>query len=115
MPYQVVNGQFNYSMCENAVCIGLPENCLDTLNCVAVGKVEKISSDLFEFELQTISETNQITAPVYVAIGLSLDTIMDDDSIVECVLSNNQIEVFMSHTKRMPRSAVRHTVRLRYE
>lgn len=109
--HQVVDGQFNYSMCENAICIGLPENCLDTLNCVAVGKVVKISSDTYKFEVQTIPETNQSTTPIYAAIGLSLDSSMGDDSVVECVMSNNQIEVFMSYTKRSPRSSDRHTVR----
>lgn len=87
---------------------------MDTLNCSAVGTVVKISSDAYRFEMQTIpsSETNPL--PVYVAIGLSLDSRMEDDSTVECVMSNNQIEVFMSYTKQGPRGADRHTVRLRF-
>ncbi len=61
-------------------------------------------------------ETNQtLSPPVYVAIGLSLDSRMEDDSVVECVMSNNQIDVFMSYTKQNPRSADRHTVRLIFE
>lgn len=88
---------------------------MNTLNCLAVGKVIKISSDVFRFELQTIPETNQTSPLVYVAIGLSLDSSMEDDSVVECVVSNDQIEVFMSYTKRNPRSADRHTVRLSFD
>lgn len=108
----MVDGQFNYSICENGNCFGLPDNCLTTLDCQAICKVDKISSDLYQFEVQTIPQTNETTSPLaYVAVGLSLDSLMDEDSVVECVTTNEQIEVFMSYTRRSPRGADRHTVR----
>ncbi|KAG4076762.1 hypothetical protein HA402_009108 [Bradysia odoriphaga] len=107
---QMVDGQFNYSTCENATCFGLPDHCLDTLDCQAVCKVNKISSDVYQFEVEAISQTNESTSPLaYVAVGLSLDSRMNDDSVVECVMMNNQVEVFMSYTRQSPRAADRHT------
>lgn len=100
-------GQFKYSECENTICIGLPENCLTTLNCLAVGKVASINSSAFEFDVRTIPDASQTTAPAYVAIVLSLDPLMEDDSIVECVFSNNENEVFVSYTRQGLRGADR--------
>lgn len=105
-----VTDQFNYTKCDNAICFGFPENCLTTLNCMAVGKVLKINSSVYEFELQTIPEVNQTISPTYVAIVMSLDSRMEDDFIVECVMSNSVIEVFMSHTRQGPKGADRYEV-----
>lgn len=80
---------------------------MTTLNCLAVAKVTNINSSAFEFDVRTIPETSQTTSPAYVAIVLSLDPLMEDDSIVECVLSNNENEVFVSYRRQGVRGADR--------
>lgn len=74
--------------------------------------MNRINSETFRFEVETIPSINETNIPLaYVAVGLSLDSRMENDSVVECVTMNNQIEVFMSYTRRSPRGADRHMVR----
>lgn len=75
--------------------------------------VIKLNSDAYQFEAQTIPVADE-EIPQYVAVGLSLDARMEDDSVVECVQLNGAIEVFMSYTSRNPTTAARHNVSLRW-
>lgn len=70
----------------------------------------KLTSEVYQFEAQTINDVPGEEVPRYVAVGLSLDARMEDDSVVECVQVNGVIEVFMSYTQRNPSTAVRHNV-----
>lgn len=99
-----MTGLFNYSECENTICIGLPENCLTTLNCLAVGKVTKINSSAIEFDVQTVPVARRTG---YVAIALSLDPRVEDVTIVECTLSSDEKEVFVSYRRQGPTEADR--------
>lgn len=51
-------------------------------------------NDKVQFEIQSIKENN----PAYVATGLSTDTNMGTDSIIECVNENGQINAYASWT-----------------
>lgn len=50
--------------------------------------------DKVQFEVQSIKDNN----PAYVATGLSTDTQMGTDSIIECVYENGQINAYASWT-----------------
>ncbi|KAJ8673430.1 hypothetical protein QAD02_004692, partial [Eretmocerus hayati] len=71
-------------------CFGIPDNCVDQRNCMAAAAI-LVAGERYIFELQT---TN--TDAKYVAIGLSDDDKMGDDSVVECVNNNEQISLHMS-------------------
>ncbi|XP_012233897.2 putative ferric-chelate reductase 1 homolog isoform X1 [Linepithema humile] len=70
-------------------CFGSPAGCIKTKDCTAVVAVT-VQGDQYYFELQTRGEAK------YVAVGLSDDKNMGDDSVVECTNENGEIALHMS-------------------
>lgn len=72
-------------------CFGDNAGCVESQNCNAVVSC-LVKADIYEFEMKT-------NKPGYVAVGLSKDTKMGSDSVVECVRSPsnpNNVQAFMS-------------------
>ena len=101
-----------YEGCEiTKVCFGGPaESCLNSRNCDLFGAVT-FENGIFTFELLSkrkfcyrsiVLVTNGIlifkAGESYIALGLSRDRMMGDDSVVECVNENNNITAFTSFT-----------------
>ncbi len=57
-------------------------------------KLLKLSDGKYIFEMRSS------TKAAYVASGLSFDRRMGDDSVIECVLNGDKVEVFSSYTIR---------------
>lgn len=82
---------------ETKTCFGFPDNCVSTKSCRAITAVT-VRGERYEFELKTAAEDNAR----YVAVGLSEDTKMGDDSVVECVRENGRIQPYASWTTPRP-------------
>ncbi|XP_049881271.1 putative ferric-chelate reductase 1 homolog [Pectinophora gossypiella] len=77
---------------DTKLCFGVPANCIQTGNCLAVVAVF-VAGDTYTFELQGSGN------PKYVAAGLSMDNKMGDDSAMECVrMDNGRIRLYTSWT-----------------
>ncbi|XP_014608300.1 PREDICTED: putative ferric-chelate reductase 1 homolog [Polistes canadensis] len=73
---------------ETKNCFGLPDGCLQTKNCkIAVSVL--VRGDRYLFEMQGREGK-------YVAVGLSENNKMDDDSVVECTNDGNDIKLYTS-------------------
>ncbi|KAI4503757.1 hypothetical protein M0802_001160 [Mischocyttarus mexicanus] len=73
---------------ETKNCFGLPAGCLQTKNCkIAVSVL--VRGDRYLFEMQGREGK-------YVAVGLSENNKMDDDSVVECINDGNDIKLYTS-------------------
>ncbi|XP_020280985.1 putative ferric-chelate reductase 1 homolog isoform X2 [Pseudomyrmex gracilis] len=70
-------------------CFGAPPGCIKTKNCIAVVAVI-VQGDQYHFEMQAREKAK------YVAVGLSDDKNMGDDSVVECTKENDEIALHMS-------------------
>ncbi|KAL0279216.1 UNVERIFIED_CONTAM: hypothetical protein PYX00_000821 [Menopon gallinae] len=76
-------------------CFGFPDNCVSTKSCTLLSTI-LVKGDRYEFELMGVPNDNK--RPKYVALGLSDDTFMADDSVMECVADGgNKVDVFMSY------------------
>lgn len=82
---------------ETKTCFGFPDNCVNSKSCRAITAVT-VRGERYEFELKTAAEDNAR----YVAVGLSDDTKMGDDSVVECVRENGRIQAYASWTTPRP-------------
>jgi len=73
---------FSYGDCNAGVgCVGLPLGCETTRNCSVLVRFEAAAEDSYQFSL-----SGQVAAPTdYLAVGLSLDATMGDDSVVACI------------------------------
>ncbi|XP_012256779.2 putative ferric-chelate reductase 1 homolog [Athalia rosae] len=69
-------------------CFGHPVNCVSQKNCQAAVSV-LVRGDRYLFEVYARNS-------VYAAVGLSDDSKMGDDSVVECVNNGNNVGLFMS-------------------
>ncbi|PNF24839.1 putative ferric-chelate reductase 1 [Cryptotermes secundus] len=72
-------------------CFGFPGGCIDTKSCTAMVSC-LVQGDRYEFEMKARNSA-------YVAVGLSLDMSMGEDSVVECVqdgTSGNSVNAYMS-------------------
>ncbi|XP_008208684.1 putative ferric-chelate reductase 1 homolog isoform X1 [Nasonia vitripennis] len=69
-------------------CFGLADGCVDQKNCRAAVSV-LVEGERYIFEMQA-------TDAQYVAVGLSDDTKMGDDSVVECENRNDRVSLQMS-------------------
>ena len=68
-------------------CFGVPENCLETQDCNMAVSFKGLSQDAYEFQLMA---NNVEDSNAYVAVGLSEDQYMRDDSTVACsVIQDN--------------------------
>uniref|UniRef100_A0A0C9QEG1 CG8399_2 protein n=1 Tax=Fopius arisanus TaxID=64838 RepID=A0A0C9QEG1_9HYME len=73
-----------YSGCGTTrTCFGAPNNCIDTQDCKAVVAIS-VRGERYIFELQGESAK-------YIAVGLSEDDKMGDDSVVECTETAGKI------------------------
>lgn len=70
-------------------CFGAPAGCVKTKDCVAVVAVI-VQGDEYHFELQARKDAK------YVAVGLSDDKNMGEDSVVECTNENGEIALHTS-------------------
>ncbi|KAH0954035.1 hypothetical protein HN011_008237 [Eciton burchellii] len=70
-------------------CFGAPADCIKTKNCIAIVAVI-VQGEQYIFEMQAQREAK------YVAVGLSDDKNMGDDSVVECTNEDGQIGLHMS-------------------
>lgn len=73
---------------ETKNCFGLPSGCLRRKNCEAAVAV-LVRGDRYLFEMQTRKGK-------YVAVGLSENNKMDDDSVVECVNEGDDVRLYTS-------------------
>ncbi|XP_056640681.1 putative ferric-chelate reductase 1 homolog isoform X2 [Diorhabda sublineata] len=83
------------------LCFGFPEGCVDTQNCNGVTAVTSTGDKTFIFEVRA----NQNAA--WVGVGLSDDTRMGDDSVIECVKDVSGMNAYMSWTGINPYRATR--------
>lgn len=93
-----------YTDCSiSKLCFGIPDNCIDSQNCKAVVAVT-VTGDQYDFELQAGNNA------AWVAVGLSDDQKMGNDSVIECVkTANGDIGPYMSWTTAKPYSSTRLT------
>lgn len=95
---QEQSGDPFYNGCgETKTCSGFPDGCVNTKSCQAVAAVT-VRGERYEFEMKTSAEDNAR----YVAVGLSDDTKMGDDSVMECVRENGRIQAYASWTTPRP-------------
>lgn len=80
-------------------CVGAPANCLATRSCDSVGTL-LIRGDIFQFEIKT-----WLPNAAYVALGLSADTKMGNDAVIECVPEQGTIRAYASLTAGPPNYA----------
>lgn len=60
----------------------------------------------YEFEIKSAPTDNPSSNPAYVAVALSTDNKMGDDSAMECVPENGQIRAYTSWTLPRPSPGV---------
>lgn len=81
-----------YTGCASTkLCFGSPNGCVKTESCKAVVAVS-VAGDKFDFELKGYQGAK------WVGVGLSDDNKMGSDSVIECALSNNTLDSFLSWT-----------------
>ncbi|CAB0030082.1 unnamed protein product [Trichogramma brassicae] len=79
-----------YESCgETKNCFGIPDGCVEQQNCVAAVSV-LVAGERYIFELRSTNNAK------YVAVGLSDDRKMGDDSVVECVDGGDRVNMHMS-------------------
>lgn len=61
-------------------------------------------SSALKFDVQTIPEASLTASPTYVAIALTLDSSMEHDSLIQCVLSTDKNQVLVSYTPQGSKS-----------
>lgn len=77
-------------------CFGFPEGCVSSRNCQAV-VATIVQGERYIFEMK--SGHNR---PAYIAVGLSNDAKMGDDSVVECVPEQGTVNAYASWTSAGP-------------
>lgn len=87
-------------------CFGAPEGCVKTKNCKAV-VATIVRGDRYEFEMKALGDAK------YVAVGLSEDEKMGDDSVIECVREGNGAKAYMSRTIPRPTLGVERLAKVR--
>lgn len=74
-------------------CFGLPGGvCIEEKSCSAL-VTYAVNGQHYEFELWAVNAP----ADSFVAVGLSDDHIMGDDSVTECTIVNGRVNAYMSH------------------
>ena len=73
--------KLDYAGCDEMIgCVGIPDGCIETKNCTNLVRWEGISQNQYEFNLS--GESN---ASSYIAVGLSMDNKMGNDSVIACL------------------------------
>ncbi|XP_025833870.1 putative ferric-chelate reductase 1 homolog [Agrilus planipennis] len=80
-------------------CFGAPLGCIATQDCVAAVTVT-VKGDRYIFDLKARNSAR------WVGVGLSTDTKMGNDSVIECVDEGNSISAYMSRTTSRPNLGV---------
>ncbi|CRL04023.1 CLUMA_CG017141, isoform A [Clunio marinus] len=76
-------------------CFGLPPGCLEQENCSSFGAVI-VRDGTYTFEMQSSSGAG------YIAMALSFDKFMGDDSAIECAIESGVIKAYASLTRAIP-------------
>ena len=77
--------KLDYSDCDDTQgCVGLPDGCVISKNCTNLVKWKGASESKYEFSLSGESAAN-----TYIAVGLSFDDKMGNDSVVACLDGKN--------------------------
>ena len=83
--------QLSYSGCfDTWGCSGQPAGCETSKNCSMLAKWKGISEEQYEINLSGLVETTN----TYLAVGLSLDNMMGNDSVVTCLGTSGTIETY---------------------
>lgn len=82
-------------------CFGFPDGCVESKSCRTIA-TSIVRGERFEFEIKSAPREN----PAYVAVALSTDNKMGDDSVMECVPENGQIRAYASWTLPRPNLGV---------
>ncbi|XP_056640678.1 putative ferric-chelate reductase 1 homolog [Diorhabda sublineata] len=82
------------------LCFGHPRGCEKTRNCKAVTAIT-VTGDKYDFEMKADGNAG------WVGVGLSDDSKMGDDSVIECVKDGNRLRTYMSWTNNRPYGATR--------
>ncbi|XP_055603210.1 putative ferric-chelate reductase 1 homolog isoform X2 [Uranotaenia lowii] len=73
-------------------CFGFPEGCVDSQSCQAI-VATTVQGERYIFEMKSGSKR-----PAYIAVGLSMDDRMGDDSVIECVPEQGTVNAYASWT-----------------
>lgn len=88
-----------YSDCNvKKSCFGTPSGCVNSKSCKAVTAVT-VLGDRYIFEVKAPNAA-------WVGVGLSSDSKMGDDSVIECVKDGNNVNAHMSWTTARPNLGV---------
>jgi hypothetical protein len=94
-------------------CFGLPFGCVDSKNCASFGAVI-VKDGSYEFEMLSSSKCFMIFQiyqiktesfsgdAAYIALALSEDNLMGNDSAIECVNENGIVKAYTSFTRAIP-------------
>lgn len=90
-----------YEGCDNyKLCFGQPRGCEKSKNCKAVTAIT-VTGDKYDFEVKATGNV------AWVGVGLSDDSKMGEDSVIECVKEGNGLKTYMSWTTSGPYAATR--------
>lgn len=86
-----------YDGCDSVKgCLGLPGGtCIQERSCSALVTFAQKNERSFEFELWATNSPDNS----FVAVGLSDDNKMGDDSVTECTVVNGRVNAFMSRNE----------------
>lgn len=106
---------FIYDECGiTKTCFGIPDNCITTQSCEAIATTVVVGNN-YNFELQSYDGiSSRIFFPqflkfdlvlcleniAYVALGLSRDNRMGEDSVMECVNEEGTAKAYTSYNNR---------------
>ena len=96
---------FNYDGCPEGGgvgCEGLPLGCVAARNCSVLLRLEAVAADSYQFSLSGPA------AAGYLALGLSMDTKMGDDSVVACIPDSGVVMYWNSvgNSTQLPNTTV---------
>ena len=83
-------------------CEGLPLGCVAARNCSVLLRLEAVAADSYQFSLSGPA------AAGYLALGLSMDTKMGDDSVVACIPDSGVVMYWNSvgNSTQLPNTTV---------
>lgn len=85
-----------YAGCdETKLCFGAPSGCVASKTCKAAVAVT-VTGNRYEFNLKATD------GAAWVGVGLSDDSQMGDDSVLECVREGSAVDAYMSWTSPRP-------------
>ncbi|KAG8228316.1 hypothetical protein J437_LFUL007034 [Ladona fulva] len=78
------------------LCFGMPRNCISDKNCNTLVTIA-VAGNQYEFEMLALPVEGE---PKYVAVGLSSDDKMGEDSVVECALEpSGTVNLYTSYNE----------------